>query len=285
MPGGQRGADRGQSAARHRVGERGGAGAGERLEKLGQRVHPVAGDHGRRAAGQQVRVHERDRSHQPLVAERLLERRVVGGSARQAAGDHRVLGGLAAGAGSGRHGDERRRRTGVGEPTPDALEVVEHGRAAPEQAGDRLRGVEGRAAADPDHDVGGVAPAIRDCAVHETRARLPGDGQVVPGQAGGLQPFDERRPPGTLPERLAAGHQEHARPVPRRDRRQLRDPARPEDDPRQAGHAERPERYRADRGRPGRERAAHGRSGMRPMKGSARRGSAIQPATAAFQAR
>ena len=41
-------------------------------EALGQRVNPVAGDDGRRAASQQVRVQDRDHGHEPLVAERLL---------------------------------------------------------------------------------------------------------------------------------------------------------------------------------------------------------------------
>ena len=85
------------------------------------------------------------------------------------------------------HGDERRGRPGVGEAAADALQVVEGDRPAAEEAGDRLRGVEGAPAADPDDDVGWIAAAGGHGRVDELRRGLPGDRQVVPGQARRLQ--------------------------------------------------------------------------------------------------
>ena len=64
---------------------------------------------------------------------------------------------------------------------------------------------------------------------------------MVPCEAGGLQPGDERRPGRAVAERAAARHEEHAGPVTGREGRELRDPACPEDDPRQPRHAERPQ--------------------------------------------
>ncbi len=79
VPGGERGPDRSQPAPGDRVRERRRAGRDVRLQALGQGVHAVARDDRRRAACQQVRVQDRHRGHEPLVAERLLVRRPSAG--------------------------------------------------------------------------------------------------------------------------------------------------------------------------------------------------------------
>ncbi len=163
VPGQQAVAHRLEAADGQGIGEGIGAQRHEGLQQLGERVHAVGGDDGRRAARQQVGVDHGVLRHQLVIAERFLE------AVRALHAQHGVLGGLAAGARGGGHGDQRHGRALVGQFRSDPLEVVHDALLHAQQAGDGLGGVQCAAAADAQHHVDLGAGIFRDDAVDQLR--------------------------------------------------------------------------------------------------------------------
>ena len=123
------------------------------FEAMGERVHAGAGgDEGRHADGE-LRIADHHARHHLRMEDHLL-------GVRRLVGDDAGAADLGAGAGRGRHGDDRRDPVGVGArpPVADILEIPERPRL-PGHEGDDLAGIERRAAAEGDDAV--MLPPLR----------------------------------------------------------------------------------------------------------------------------
>jgi hypothetical protein len=211
------------------IGHRVGARRDEGLEELRKGVQAVGGDQRRWAGGEQIRIDDRPFGDQPVVAERLLE----------AAGrrQHGILRRLGTGTGGGRHGDERRCRAVVGQFRADALKMVHHRVAGPQQPGDGFGRIERAAAADADHASNREAAQGGDGRIDELRRRFAGD-TLACSQA---RPRCERRsansraPASDSTNERSAGDEQQMTAVTGSDVRELVEGAAAEFDARQAG--------------------------------------------------
>ena len=238
------------------------------LQQLRERVHAIGGDDLLRAARQQVRIDDGGTRDQGLVTEGFLE--AVAADAAQ----HRVLGRLAAGSGGGRNGDQGERRSRIRALGADTFQVLQYRVPVRQQPRDRLGGIECAAATDADDDSDPLAAETINCGIDGFGGRLPRDRQVLPGDAGPGEAFEERLPVWPGAERSLAGDDQ--RPGAERQRLgwHLRDAAGAEEDPRQSRGDKRSDRDH-DRGA----------AGNRPIYGTPTRGSAIMSATVSRQVR
>ena len=221
---------------RERVGDRRRPERDVRLEQLRERVHPVGRDPDRSHAREQVRVDDRIRGDEPLVAERALVAR------RPALADHRVARGLGARARGRGHRDERHRRAGVGDAGPAGPRggrrrsfrcAAARRPPWPRRARSRRRS-RGRR---PRPRIGAQRRSRRRRPATARRARWPRPPASTPAR---LETREQRvAPPRCAPATGRPSRAAPGRPCRADDLRHPRERARPELDPRQAAERER----------------------------------------------
>ena len=207
------------------LGHRVEAGGAVGLQAMGERVHAGGGGDVRRQADGQLGIGDHDGGQHLRVEDDHLGRGILVEEDRGAAD-------LGAGAGGGRHRDDRRdgARVGEGPVVADVLEIPDRPPLAGHQ-GDALSGIQAAAAAEGDHPVVAALAehldAVGDVLAHRVRLDIAEHLHLeprLPAGGDGVGDHRQRRHPGI-------GHQQrppHAGTTARLG--QLADPPRPEPD-------------------------------------------------------